>query len=432
MPDVPAFAADVVAALPGSAGLSARRVAAAEAFAAADLPTVDEEVWRYSRVGDLDLARYEPALVPAPGADAGEIAAGARAVLDLAAGLGSVALVTVDGHLVHTGPLGGRTVDGLITGLATDADAALLDAHGEPADAFGLLADAFARPIVVRVPPGAAVDPVVIVHWISRSGVAAFPRVVVDAGADCDVTVLEVLRSADDADALVVTGTDLVVGKAARVGHLVVQDLSQATWQLGTQRSTVDADATLTATAAAFGGAYARQRTDCRLVGRGATGALRAVWFGEADQHLDFRTFQDHAAPDTTSDLVYKGAVGGRSRSVYTGLIKVRKEARGTNAIQTNRNLKLSDDAWAESVPNLEIENNDVRCAHASAVGPVDEEQRWYVESRGVPTAVAERLIVAGFFDEVIGDLPVPAATEPLRALVNGKLDRTDRTGGAP
>ena len=101
---------------------------------------------------------------------------------------------------------------------------------------------------------------------------------------------------------------------------------------------------------------------------------------------LDFRTFQDHAAPDTTSELLFKGALAGHSRSVYTGLIRVRPDARGTEAFQTNRNLKLSEHAWAESVPNLEIENNDVKCSHASAVGPVDPEQRFYLESRGVPT----------------------------------------------
>jgi Fe-S cluster assembly protein SufD len=403
MPPVDAFAPEL-----------ARDRAAAEAFAAATLPSTDEEVWRYSRVGELDLDRYRPAQRH----DDVEIPDTATGIFELAAGIGSIGLVTVNGHLVHRATLGGRTVDGLdvATGASPFTDAV---------DAFGLLADAFATPIVVRVPAGATVDPIVIVHHVHGDGIAAFPRVVIDAGVDSEVAVLEVLRSAAGDDVLVVGGTDIVVAKAARVGHLFVQDLAHTAWQLATQRSTVDADATLTATAAAFGGAYARLRTDCRLAGRGATGNLRAVWFGEGDQHLDFRTFQDHAAPDTTSDLVYKGAVGGSSRSVYTGLIKVRPDARGTNAIQTNRNLKLSDDAWAESVPNLEIENNDVRCAHASAVGPVDEEQRWYLESRGVPTAIAERLIVAGFFDEVVDDLPVPAATLPLRSLINGKLERT-------
>ena len=111
------------------------------------------------------------------------------------------------------------------------------------------------------------------------------------------------------------------------------------------------------------------------------------MYFGEADQMHDFRTIQVHEAPRTTSDLLFKGAVEGRARWVYTGLIQIGQEAKGANAFQTNRNLKLSDEAWAESVPNLDIKTNDVRCSHASAVGPIDDEQRFYLESRGVPPA---------------------------------------------
>ena len=147
------------------------------------------------------------------------------------------------------------------------------------------------------------------------------------------------------------------------------------------------------------------------MVGRGATGELDAVYFGEGDQTLDFRTFQDHVAPDCTSNLLFKGAVGGRPLGLH-GPDPGGQAGPGTNAFQTNRNIKLSDGAWAESVPNLVIENNDVRCSHASAVGPVDEEQRFYLESRGVPTDEAERLIVSGFFDEV---LDPPAGGPPVR-----------------
>jgi Fe-S cluster assembly protein SufD len=107
-------------------------------------------------------------------------------------------------------------------------------------------------------------------------------------------------------------------------------------------------------------------------------------------------------------------------------MIRVAKTARGTNAFQTNRNVKLSDEAWAESVPNLVIENNDVRCSHASAVGPIDEEQRFYLESRGVPSDVAERLVVTGFFDEVLGRLAVPSVVAPLRATVDAKFARRE------
>ena len=141
----------------------------------------------------------------------------------------------------------------------------------------------------------------------------------------------------------------------------------------------------------------------------------------------DFRTLQDHVAPRTTSDLLFKGAVQDTARSVYTGLIRIGHEARGSVAYQTNRNLTLSAGAWAESVPNLEIETNDVRCSHASSVGPVDAEQLFYLESRGVPTATAERLVVLGFFDEVLSQLPVGSMAIELRAQVAAKLDRRTR-----
>jgi Fe-S cluster assembly protein SufD len=216
---------------------------------------------------------------------------------------------------------------------------------------------------------------------------------------------------------------ELRAERAARIGFGNVQELGLATWQIASQVASADADATIVASTAALGGEYARVRTDCRLVGAGATGDLVSFYFGSGDQTLDFRTFQDHAAPDTTSNLLFKGVVDDRSRSVYTGLIRVRKNARGTNAFQTNRNLKLSDDAWAESVPNLEIENNDVRCSHASTVGPIDEDQRFYLESRGVPPEAAERLVVAGFFAEVFDRLPVQQAVPKLRAAIAAKLD---------
>ncbi|NDH96314.1 MAG: SufD family Fe-S cluster assembly protein [Actinobacteria bacterium] len=223
---------------------------------------------------------------------------------------------------------------------------------------------------------------------------------------------------------LVCPVVELDVEAAGRLGYLKVQEQGAKTWQFGSVLARAERDATISAATAAFGGAYARTRADTRLVGRGAHGDLAAVYFGESEQTLDFRTYQDHVAPDTTSNLLYKGVVAGKSRSVYTGLIRVRPDARGTNAFQTNRNLKLSDDAWAESVPNLEIENNDVKCSHASTVSPVDEDQRFYLESRGVPTAEAERLIVAGFLGEVLAGVPVQAAVPALKSAIAEKLAR--------
>lgn len=136
----------------------------------------------------------------------------------------------------------------------------------------------------------------------------------------------------------------------------------------------------------------------------------------------DFRVSQTHAAPRTTSDLFFKSVVDDAARSVYTGLIRIDKQARGSSAFQTNRVLKLSEHAWADSVPNLDIENNDVKCSHASTVGPVDPEQHFYLESRGIPPEIADRLIVLGFFDEIIGRLPVESSRERLRDIVAAKL----------
>jgi Fe-S cluster assembly protein SufD len=401
---------------------------AAAGFADASLPTTEEEVWRYSRIDDLDLDDFRPATGgSAPGASAPEADVPERLRPLLDATQERAALVVArNGRIVQAEVRDDLAAKGVRAERIGEADADVLGAAVDRApDVFLGFNDAFlAEPVVVRVPPGVAVDaPVVVAHLTEGEGVAAFPRLVVDAGDDSEVSVFEIQASGAE-PGLVVPVTEIAVGRAARVGHLTVQQLGLATWQLGLQAASVEAEASLRTTTVGFGGDYARLRTDCRMVGRGATGELDAVYFGEGDQTLDFRTFQDHVAPDCTSNLLFKGAVGGRSRSVYTGMIRVGKDARGTNAFQTNRNVKLSDGAWAESVPNLVIENNDVRCSHASAVGPIDEEQRFYLESRGVPTDEAERLIVSGFFDEVLGRAPVRAVVSLLRSTIGAKFER--------
>jgi Fe-S cluster assembly protein SufD len=186
----------------------------------------------------------------------------------------------------------------------------------------------------------------------------------------------------------------------------------------------VERDGDLVSQSVAFGGEYARVRTDSTLVGKGASSRLLAAYFGDGSQMHDFRTVQAHTGPKTVSDLLFKGAVANTSHSVYTGLIRIEKGAVGANAFQTNRNLVLDDGAHADSVPNLEIEESDVRCSHASAVGPIDEEQRFYLESRGVPPEVADRLITVGFLDEVLERTPVPSLLPWLRATLQAKLDR--------
>ena len=419
-----AFTVDAAAGLGGPQWLRARRTAAAARFASATLPSSEEEVWRYSRIADLDLEAWDLAAETTsdevtPGRSNGSDAPGE--------GAGPIIELT-DGRLTAIRLPQAWAEQGVFVGTATevdDASAARLGAvAGEGPDVFATLNDAFAAdPLVVSVPERVHLEePLVIHHRFQCAGAAAFPRLVVHVGAGGSATVVDHATSAD-APVLVVPLTELSVGPRARLDVAVVQELGPCSWELGSLVADVGQEGHLRVGLVALGGDYARLRTDCRLSGRGAHGELRAAYFGDGDQTLDFRTFQYHDAPDTSSNLLFKGAVGGRSRSVYTGLIRVDKAARGTNAFQTNRNIKLSDDAWAESVPNLEIETNDVHCSHASTVGPVDAEQRFYLESRGVPPQVAERLLVSGFFDEVVRDLPGVGVADAVRARISDKLD---------
>ena len=402
------FTPDTAGAIPGPDWLVQRRIAAAEQVAAAPMPSVEEEVWRYTPIGQLDLSRFH-----------------------LAADTGAQSPVSVPDYCALADASNGRlcgvelapeaAAQGVEVRPLGDGDAEL--AASVDVDLFALMNAAFAfEPVLVHVPSGVSVEgPIVIRHWLDAEGAAVFPRLIVVAGADSSVEVLELYGSADVA-AFVSPVVEIRAAAAARVGYLAVQDLGPKVWHIGSQVSHIGSQAHLRASTAALGGEYARMRLDTHLSGRGATGDLISLYFGDGEQTLDFRTFQDHAAPDTTSSLLFKGAVDDASRSVYTGLIRVRPDARGTNAYQTNRNIKLSEDAWAESVPNLEIENNEVHCSHASAVGPIDNEQLFYLESRGVPTETAERLIVTGFFDEVLDQFPVAGAVPAVRGRLLSKI----------
>ncbi len=413
----PVFSPVAAGALGGPQWLIDRRIAAAEAFESTPRPDASAEEWRYSRIGELDLDGFTPATefgdAPMPRLDV-EPAALIRCVN------GRVMYTDVDQELidrgVHIGPLAeDENGETRLGSVAADAG-----------DYFTLLNDAFMDwPLLIDIPRGVVIErPIVVTHHAAGDGGAAFPRLVVRAGENAQANVLDLHTSEADDHILMCPVVELDVESAGRLGYLKVQEQGAHTWQFGSVLARAEKDATVSAATAAFGGEYARTRADTRLVGRGAHGDLMAIYFGEGDQTLDFRTYQDHVAPDTTSNLLYKGVVAGESRSIYTGLIRVRPNARGTNAFQTNRNLKLSDEAWAESVPNLEIENNDVKCSHASTVSPVDEEQRFYLESRGVPTDEAERLIVAGFLGEVLANIPVPSAAPALKLAIADKLAR--------
>jgi Fe-S cluster assembly protein SufD len=423
-----AFTPEAARALGGPDWLVERRHAAAEQLAGITWPTPADEIWRYSRIDQLDLDEYrpvsadevgEPGLEPAPGGGPVAAEAGERAGL----------VVVRNGRVVHhelddTIAAKGVQVCGIATCEEADVAAVLGSCSQASPDAFTVLHDAFlAGGAFIRVPAGVVVDkPILVLHWSEGDGLATFPHTLVLAEESAVVTVVDRFGSPDTRH-LVDAVVELLVGDNARVRYLSVQEHGPRTWQVALQRAHVGRDAALHSSAVALGGDYARLRSESRLDGDGAESDLTAVYFGDHTQMLDFRTLQDHDAPNTRSDLLFKGAVEDEAHSVYSGLIRLRPAARKANARQTNRNLVLSEGAGAESIPNLEIEANDVQCSHASAVGPIDEDQLYYLESRGVPPADAERLIVLGFFDDVLERLPVPTLVRALRRTVVEKVE---------
>jgi Fe-S cluster assembly protein SufD len=354
------------------------RKAAAERAQAMPMPTAEQEVWRYSRIGELQLDRF-------------------RAVAP------STKVVGANGY----------------AGGAHDVDTSAVH------DVFDELNAAFHGETVLTIPRGVCVaEPIMVTHTTHGNDEASFPRLVIDAGENSEVTVVERFMSNGDGVALVVPRLFVRAQQAARVTYVAINELGTSVWQLGHQHAVGDRDSTTLLATVALGGDYARVRTDVKVIGQGASTRQVALYFADDTQMHDFRTLQDHIAPKTTSDLLFKGAVQDTAKSVYTGLIRIGHEAKGSVAYQTNRNLTLSAGAWAESVPNLDIETNDVKCSHASTIGPIDEDQRFYLESRGIPPETAERLVVLGFFDEVLAQLPVGQMVDDLRAQVAAKLDR--------
>jgi Fe-S cluster assembly protein SufD len=393
--------------------LATRRAAAKAALDGVALPTEELEVWRYSPIDDLQIDRYTPV---ADAADADP------AVDHPLVPTQRAALVVVrDDRIVHL-EVGAPGVTVTPLSALVDEPAELGAGISEP-DAFTLRNDAFSDSgVVVDIEGRAQIDlPIVIVHEVTVDGALVYPRLLVRAGSSSGATVLDVQLSGD-VDALILPVVELHAAANATLRYESVQALGPRVWQVSTTGARVERDAHLTSASVALGGAYARARLDSKVLGPGAETELLAAYFGSGEQIHDFRTMQDHHAPKTNSDLLFKGVLTDTSRSVYSGLIRIRPGASGAAAFQTNRNLVLGEGAHADSVPNLEIEENDVKCSHASAVGPVDPDQLFYLEARGVPTEVAERLIVLGFFDDIIDRTPVVELRAALRTAVGLKF----------
>jgi Fe-S cluster assembly protein SufD len=275
--------------------------------------------------------------------------------------------------------------------------------------------------VLVHVPKGVRLsEPIQIELPIEASGAAVNWRtlIVLEEGAEAEVW--EHWSSpSDEVDAVLNSVVELAVGQAATLRYVNTQDISERAWIFATQRAEVERDGRLDWAALGFGSARGKVRMETKLAGPGSEARVTGGYAGGPGQHLDFDTLQEHAAPNTNSDLAFRGVLAAGSTAVWRGMIKVDPGAQQTDAFQESRNLLLSPEAHADAIPGLEILADDVRCTHAAAIAQVDKDQLFYLTSRGLGDAEAKSLIIEGFLESLVERL----AEGPVRDSISEALE---------
>jgi len=278
---------------------------------------------------------------------------------------------------------------------------------------------------VLYVPRGVRVEnPIHVMRWLESAGTiqSTHSLIIVERGAE--VTVIDEFLSDDfeDGAALSLSGVEVFGGDGSLVNYLALQRFGAGVKHFAMQHANTPRDCTLNSFNVTLGADLSRCDVTSHLQGPGSDSEMLALWFGGRGQHFDYHTLQHHAAPHARSDLLFKGALTDRADSVFRGLIRVDEGAQLTDAYQTNRNLLLSDESTATTLPSLEIAADDVKCSHGATVGQVDEGQLFYLTSRGLTRAQAERLLVFGFFGEVLARMPVESVRERMTVAIESKI----------
>lgn len=413
-------------------------------FAELPMPTRKSEEWRYTELSDLRLEDYDPALCATTFAEAGaplsrkvgELEALPESVREVLARSGerSAVWVQVDGQAVYHrldeelaergvtfAPIRQVALEQpellatyLFTSPIPSMEEKLWSAH------VAFLSDGY----FLHVPSGVHLPtPVHAFRVLTESGllVSSHSLVAVEQGGEA--TCIDEFISEDlDGSSVSLAGTELFGGEEATLRYIALQRFGRGVRHFGMQHVTTKRDSSLAGINVSLGADLARADVTSHLEGPGSRSEMLALWFGDRAQHFDHHTLQHHAAPSAFSDLLYKGALTDSADSVFRGLIRVDPLAQLTDAYQTNRNLLLSDRASARTLPNLEIEADDVRCSHGATVGQVDPQQLFYLLSRGLSRQRAERLLVFGFFDEVLSRIPVEGVRSRIRESIESKI----------
>jgi Fe-S cluster assembly protein SufD len=385
------------------------RTEALERYRELSLPNTTEEHWRFT-----DLKGFDP---DAFGHDGGQSPATAAAgMLDLdVAGLATIseAGVTIE-----------RAPDGITFAPLGEDNELLYSLVGWDEKFAAHNAATWKHGLLVVVPKGVELEkPLYVRVTNSSAGGSLFWRLLVVAEEGARFTLVEeAVSTTPELRSYTNAAEEFFLGAGSKFEYVHVQNLSRETWHFASHHARVERDAELDWVAGGFGSKKGKVRIQNDLAGEGATSRVTGAYFTDADQHLDYDTFQEHIAPNTTSDFAFKGALRDTSTAVWRGMIRVERDAQKTNAYQENRNLMLSPTTHAVPIPGLEILANDVRCTHGATVSRVDREELFYAMSRGLSRGAAERLIVRGFFQDVLDRIEFEAVREALAAALEARI----------
>ena len=383
------------------------REQALERYHALPLPSTSDEHWRFT-----NLRGFDPEAFSVNGAQA---ASGGERMLEIDAA--GVAEATEGGVEIVRAPEGitfAPLEDHERLGTLVEASDKLT-AHNAALWKHGLL---------VHVPAGVELEkPLYVRIGNSTPGGAHFWRLLVVAEKGSRFTLIEESASAStDLESYSNAVSEIFVGEGAKLEFVSIQNLSRETWHFATHRATVARDAELDWVAGGFGSRKGKVTIENDLAGAGATSRVTGAYFADGEQHLDYDTLQAHLAPNTTSDFAFKGVLRDKATAVWRGMIKVAKDAQRTNAYQENRNLLLSPDAHADSIPGLEILANDVRCTHGATISQVNRDELFYCMARGLSKEEAQLLIVRGFYQEIFDRIELEPVRDALQSVLEARL----------
>jgi len=390
------------------------RTALIERYQALPVPDTSMEAWRFT-----DLSGFDPDAFAVPNGHVQGSDPQTRP---------QETMLEIDAAAVGT--VGGAGVE-----IGDVPDGVTFEALTDDADRLGTLVGAddkftahnaamWKHGLLVRVAKGVELDKPLYVRISSTAADSSvFWRLLVVAEEGSRFSLVEeYVSGSPDLNAYSNAVAELFVEQGAKLEYVSIQNYARDTWHFATHHARVERDAELDWVAGGFGSRKGKVRIQNDLAGPGATSRVTGAYFADGTQHLDYDTFQEHIAPNTTSDFAFKGALRDEASVVWRGMIRVEKDAQKTNAYQENRNLLLSEQAHADSIPGLEILANDVRCTHGATLSQVDRDQLFYAMARGLTRQDAERLIVRGFFQDILDRIDLAPVREALAEALEARI----------